>query len=361
MIVQTEPFIDNSDNLYIKKVLKRKYLTEDKFTKKFEENIKNYVQSKYAISVSNWTLGLYACLQALNIGPGDEVIVPNITFIATSNSVIMAGAKVVLCDVNRDSMCIDTIEAKKKINSRTKAIIPVHLYGNACDMDELLLLKKNKNIKIIEDAAQAIGVKYKNKFVGTIGDCGGYSFYGNKIITTGEGGVVVTNNKLIADKIYRIKNHGRNKKGIFIHKEIGYNFMFTELQAAMGISQLKKLNNIIKKRKIIFDLYKKYLNKSIIKFNFKKTIRPLHWFVNIHTRFVKVIEKHLHSKKIMTRRLFYPLHLQPCYRRCKLVKNIQNKFPNSLYLYNNTISLPTFHRLSEVQIKKISYEINKKI
>ena len=256
MIVQTEPFIDNSDNLYIKKVLKRKYLTEDKFTKKFEENIKNYVQSKYAISVSNWTLGLYACLQALNIGPGDEVIVPNITFIATSNSVIMAGAKVVLCDVNRDSMCIDTIEAKKKINSRTKAIIPVHLYGNACDMDELLLLRKNKNIKIIEDAAQAIGVKYKNKFVGTIGDCGGYSFYGNKIITTGEGGVVVTNNKLIADKIYKIKNHGRNKKGIFIHKEIGYNFMFTELQAAMGISQLKKLNNIIKKRKIIFDLYK---------------------------------------------------------------------------------------------------------
>jgi len=361
MIIQTEPFIDSKDSIYIKKVLKRKYLTEDKFTQKFEDNIKKYVQSKYAISVSNWTLGLYACLRAFNIGPGDEVIVPDLTFIATSNSVIMTGAKVVLCDVNIDSMCIDTIEAKKKINSRTKAIIPVHLYGNACDMDELLLLRKKNNIKIIEDAAQAIGVKYKNKFVGTIGDCGGYSFYGNKIITTGEGGIIVTNNKLIANTIYKIKNHGRNKKGIFIHKDIGYNFMFTEFQAAMGISQLKKLKNIIKRRKIIFDLYKKYLSKNILKFNYKKIIRPLHWFVNVHTPLVRNIEKHLHSKKIMTRRLFYPLHLQPCYKRCKFVKNVQNKFSNSLYLYNNTISLPTFHRLSHMKVKKISNEINKVI
>lgn len=361
MIIQTEPFIDSKDNIYIKKVLKRKYLTEDKFTRKFEDNIKKFVCSKYAISVSNWTLGLYACLRAFNIGPGDEVIVPNLTFIATSNSVILTGAKVVLCDVNINSMCIDTIEAKKKINSRTKAIIPVHLYGNACDMDELLLLRKKTNIKIIEDAAQAIGVKYKSKFVGTIGDCGGYSFYGNKIITTGEGGVIVTNNKKIADKIYKLKNHGREKKGIFIHKNIGFNFMFTELQAAIGITQLKKLSSIIRKRNQIFNLYRKSLKHRIIKFFKKKYVKPLHWFVNIEVKNISKLQKHLEKKKIFTRRLFYPLNLQPCYKTSKFVKNIKDKFNNSHYLYNNILSIPTFHRLNEKQILKVSNEINKRV
>lgn len=360
MIIQTEPFIDNSDSKIIRNVLNRKYFTEDKYTKIFEEKIKKFTNSNFAISVANWTLGLYACLKAFDIGSGDEVIVPNLTFIATSNSVILSGAKIVLCDVNKEDMCINVSEAKKKINSRTKAIIPVHLYGNLCDMDELLKIKK-KNIKIIEDAAQALGAKYKTKFAGTIGDCGGYSFYGNKIITTGEGGVIVTNNKKIADKIYALKNHGREKKGVFIHKNIGFNFMFTELQAAIGITQLKKLNSIIKKRNQIFNLYKKSLKQNTIKFFKKKYVKPLHWFVNIEAKNINRLQKHLTKKKIFTRRLFFPLNIQPCYKNNKFIKNIKNKFNNSHYLYNNILSIPTFHRLNKKQILKVSNEINKKI
>ena len=306
-------------------------------------------------------MGLYSCLKAFNIGAGDEVIVPNLTFIATSNSVVLTGAKIVLCDVNLDDMCISTKDIKKKVNSRTKAIIPVHLYGNLCDMDELLRIRKEKNLKIIEDAAQALGSQYKGKFAGTIGDCGGYSFYGNKIITTGEGGIVVTNNKKIAEKIYEIKNHGRKKKGIFIHKEIGFNFMFTEFQAALGITQMRKLNSIIKKRDKIFNMYKNFLNIDIIKYKLNKNINPMHWFINIQSKNISKIRIFLLKKNIMTRRLFYPLHLQPCYKKTKHVINIKEKFKNSIFLYKNVLSLPTFHRLNQKLIKKICSEVKKKI
>lgn len=361
MIVQTEPFINKEDSQIVKRVLQDGYFTENKYTKKFEDRVKSYTKCKYAIAVSNWTLGLFACLRAFNIGPGDEVIVPNLTFIATSNSVVLTGAKLVLCDVNLDDMCINTIDLKKKINSRTKAIIPVHLYGNLCDMDELLRIKKEKNLKIIEDAAQALGSKYKGKFAGTIGDCGGYSFYGNKIITTGEGGMVVTNNKKIAEKIYEIKNHGRKKKGIFIHKEIGFNFMFTEFQAALGITQLKKIGPIIQKREKILYMYKKFLNKDVIKYKFKKNIKPMHWFVNIQSKNIVKLGNFLKKKNIMTRRLFYPLHMQPCYKKTKHITNIAERFKNSVYLYNNVLSLPTFHKLNKKLIQKICFQINKKI
>ena len=142
MIIQTEPFIDKSDLKILKKVIARKYVTENKYTKIFENKIKSYTGSKYAISVNNWTSGLYCCLMAFNIGPGDEVIVPNLTFIATSNAVLMTGATIVLCEVNRDDMCINLNKLEKLINKRTRAVIPVHLYGNSCNMEGILKLKK---------------------------------------------------------------------------------------------------------------------------------------------------------------------------------------------------------------------------
>ena len=271
-IIQIEPWIGLDESNYIKQVVNKTFLTEAAETKRFEDKIKKKFKSKYALAVSNWTNGLYMSLKAFNIGKGDEVIVPNVTFIATVNSVIMAGATPVICEIDEKNLSLDINHFKKIISKKTKAVIPVHLYGYCCNLDILNRICSKKKIKIIEDAAQAIGAKYKKKYLGTIGQIGGFSFYGNKIITTGEGGVILTNSAKLKKKMYELKNHGRSKKGIFKHDSIGYNFMFTEMQAAIGNIQLNKLNKILKKKEMIFKLYKKELSK-IKNINFM-TITP---------------------------------------------------------------------------------------
>jgi perosamine synthetase len=346
-ILQIYPWINNRELFYLKKVIKSTFVTEDKFTKQFEDKFKKIADSKYAIAVNNWTLGIFACLKSLNIGSGDEVVVPDMTFIASSNAVLLAGAKVVLCDINPKTLCIDTNKIGPLINSRTKAVMPVHLYGNSCDLDEIKKLRKKKNFFIIEDAAQGVGVTYKGKHVGAIGDVGGFSFYGNKLITTGEGGMIVTNNKKIYENIYKLKNHGREKKGIFIHKKIGYNFMFTEIQAALGLAQLEKLRKIIKLKLEIYLKYKKSLHHiPDIKFvEPTSKSNQIHWFTNILCKNTKLAD-YLEKKKVQTRRAFFPLHLQPCYAKNKNIIK-KTKYPNSLSAYKNLISLP-----SAAQLKK---------
>ena len=352
-ILQIYPWINNRELYYLKKVIKSTFVTENNFTDKFEEQFKKLTKAKYAIAINNWTMGLFACIKSLDIGPGDEVIVPDMTFIASSNAVLLSGAKVVLCDINPETLCIDTNKIKPLINSRTKAIMPVHLYGNSCDLDEIKKLKKKKNFYIIEDAAQAVGVKYKDKHVGTIGDVGGFSFYGNKLITTGEGGMIVTNNKKIYNNIYAFKNHGRKKKGIFIHNKIGYNFMFTELQAAMGLAQLEKLKKIISLKLQIYKKFKTALN-SIENITFIKATQgsnQIHWFTNILSKNNKLIN-YLKKRKIQTRRAFFPLHLQPCYKHEKRVIK-KNKYPNSVKVYKNLISLPSAAQLENNDLNYI--------
>ena len=353
-ITQIYPWIDNRELFYLEKVIKSTFVTENKFTKRLEEKFKKLTESKYAIAVNNWTMGLFASINSLNIGPGDEVIVPDMTFIASSNAVLLSGAKVVLCDIDPQTLCLDPKKLNPLINSRTKAIMPVHLYGNSCDLDEIIKLKKKKNFYIIEDAAQAVGVKYKGKHVGAIGDVGGFSFYGNKLITTGEGGMIVTNNKKIHDSIYSFKNHGRNKKGIFIHSKIGYNFMFTELQAAMGLAQLDKLKKIIHSKLDSYNGYKKALS-SIKQIKFIKPTNgsnQIHWFTNILCNNLK-LRNFLKKKKIQTRRAFYPLHMQPCYKDNKNII-IKTKFPNSIDVYKKLVSLPS---AAQLNLKDLNYII----
>ncbi len=212
MINQIQPWINDDEANYLKRVIKKKYLTESLETIKFENNIKKNFKTKNAIAVSNWTNGIFLLLKAAGIKKGDEVIVPNLTFIASITPVIWTGATPVLCDVDLTNSCLDLDKVKKLINKKTKCIMPVHLYGHCCDLNKLFKITKNKKILIIEDAAQAMGAKYRGKFLGTIGDMGGFSFYGNKIITTGEGGIVFFKNSKLKNKIYSLKNHGRKKK-----------------------------------------------------------------------------------------------------------------------------------------------------
>ena len=352
-ILQVYPWINGRELYYLKSVVRSTFVTEDKLTKKFEEKIRNITKAKYSISINNWTLGIFACLKSLNIGPGDDVIVPNTTFIASSNAVLLAGARVVLCDINPKTLCLDITKLNSLITSRTKAIMPVHLYGNSCELDEIINLKKKKNFYVIEDAAQALGVIYKKKHVGTIGDVGGFSFYGNKLITTGEGGMIVTNNQKIYKSIIKLKNHGREKKGVFIHKSIGYNFMFTEMQAAIGLAQLEKLSRIIANKKNIYNRYRKALG-DIKEIEFVEPTpgsNQIHWFTNIMVKNSKLIN-FLESKSIQTRKGFLPLHLQPCYKNNKNIK-MNSKFPNSEDVYKKLISLPSAAELNKFDQEKI--------
>ena len=247
-----DAFLNHQEANYIKKVVLKGFLTENIETKKFEKNFSKKFKMKNALAISNWTAGLFATLKAINIKKGDEVIIPNLTFFATASPIILCGAKIVLCDVELDNFSLDLNILEKKITKKTKCIIPVHLSGFCCDMDRLKSICKKKNIYLIEDSAQALGATYKNKNLGNFGDLSGFSFFGNKIMTTGEGGMIIAKKKSLLKKVYLIKNHGRDKTGIFKHKTLGFNFMFTEMQAAIGNIQLKKFNYILKKKKIYF-------------------------------------------------------------------------------------------------------------
>ena len=358
-IVQINPYLDNKEFKNIFNVTKKTYLTENKETIKFEKRIKNKLKPKFITTYSNWTCGLYACLKILNLKPSDEVIVPNLTFIATINSVLMANLRPVLCEIDNDSLCIDLNKIKKCITKKTKVIIPVHLYGNSCDMDKLIKICKDRNITIIEDSAQAIGSKYKKKFLGTLGDFGGISFYGNKIITTGEGGAVFCKKKSNYKKLYELKNHGRSKKGIFKHNSIGFNFMFTEMQAAIGNEQIKKLDKILKKKEFIYKYYNKNL-KEIDKISFKKPTKncePVYWFSNIFVKEKTKLINYLKSKKIQTRESFFPLNEQPCFKNHKNIKNLKKNYPVSKRIYNTLISLPSSFDLTKRQLDYIILNI----
>lgn len=359
-IIQYKPFLDQKEANYLKKIISKTFLTENAETKKFENNFSKKFKMKNVIAISNWTVGLFAVLKSINIKEGDEVIIPNLTFFATATPIILCGAKIVLCDVETDNFSLDLKKLEKIITKKTKCIIPVHLFGFCCEMDELKSICNKRGIYLVEDSAQALGAKFRNKFLGNLGDFGGFSFYGNKIITTGEGSIIVSKRKKFIGKIYSLKNHGRRKKKIFKHKELGYNFMFTEMQAAIGNVQLKKFSSILSKKRKIYSLYFENL-KDIRELSFPKPIKynqPNYWMTCI---FVKKnrnkLKAFLHQKKIETRDNFFPINLQPSLKSNNHIKKSNDDFQNSKKIYNESIILPSSHDLKEKEIKYICDQI----
>ncbi|MDX2003540.1 MAG: DegT/DnrJ/EryC1/StrS family aminotransferase [Chitinophagales bacterium] len=346
MIIQIQPWIDEEELIQLKRVVDSTFVVEHKLTKEFEEMTKQMAGSKHAIAMTNGTVALYCCLKALNIGPGDEVIVPDMTFIATANAVIMAGATPVFADVEPDTFCFSVTEAEKKITPRTKCLMPVHLYGQAADMDKVMALANKYDLKVIEDAAQGVGVRFNGKHVGTFGHLGILSYYGNKTITCGEGGVVLTDDDELAKLCYRLKNHGRDVKGTFMHEHIGFNFSFTEMQAAIGIAQMIKLERIISRKKQLADRYYQELS-DLPRFKpayIDLRCTPVFWFTSFLTEDHKAISEYLLENGIQTRRFFYPLHLQPCY---KGIVDVSGEYPVTERIYNQGISLPSSYGLTD--------------
>ncbi len=352
MIPQIEPWLDEVELNELSRVIKDNWITEGKKTEEFESRFKKLTGAKHAFAVNNGTIGLYMAQKILGIGEGDEVIVPNLTFIASNNSVIMAGAKPVLVDVNKKAFNIDPEKIKEEITDQTKAIMPVHLYGQSADMDAIMKIAKKNNLLVIEDAAQGVGVRFNGKHVGTFGEIGVFSFYGNKTITTGEGGLILTNDDNLAKEVFMYKNHGRAVKGTFVHEKLGYNFSFTDLQAAVGIAQLSKLKEIIERKRKIREKYAELL-KDIpeIQFTFiDQRCEPVHWFTSILIDNPQKLSNYLKKEGIETRRFFYPIHRQPCY-------NFKGDFPNSDYAYERGLSLPSSALLNEEQIDFICEKI----
>ena len=260
IIPVNEPLLIGNEKKYVLKCLSDGFISSSgPLVKKFERNFARRLKKKYAISVSNGTAALQLAFESLNIKKGDEVILPSFTIISCILPVIRAKAKPILIDSDPITWNMNVKEVEKKITKKTKLIIVPHIYGLPVDMDPLLKLCKKYKIKILEDTAEVLGLKYKKKECGTFGDISTYSFYANKHITTGEGGMIVTNDKLLAEKCKSLRNICFNDKRRFLHYDLGWNYRFTSIQSALGLAQLEKLNFFIKKKEKLAKFIMKHL------------------------------------------------------------------------------------------------------
>jgi perosamine synthetase len=348
LIVQIEPWIDAGELRELERVIDSTFVVEHELTREFERMTMQLTGCKHAVAICNGTLALFVGLKALGIGPGDEVIVPNFTFIASANAIILAGATPVLCEVREDTFCLDVAKAEQAVTPRTKSVMPVHLYGQSADMHEVMAFAKRHGLSVIEDAAEAIGVRFADKHVGTFGDVGILSYYGNKTVTCGEGGMVLTNNDALAKAARRLKNYGRDQKGTFVHESIGFNFSFTDLQAAVGIAQMRKMPAIVRKKREIHDRYVEELRdlRDFQPVCIDSRCDPVFWFTSFLCHDPGALASYLQLRNIQTRRFFYPLHLQPCYADRKHIRFTDADFRVSERIYERGISLPSAYRLS---------------
>jgi len=353
-IPQFEPWLDEAEAKMLSETIQDNWITGGKKVKEFEEKIAELCGVKYAVSCMNGTVALFMALKAMGIGEGDEVIVPDFTFIASANSVVMAGATPVFVDVYKDTLNIAIEKIEDAITPRTKAIMPVHIYGQAAEMDGIMRIAEEHNLAVIEDAAQGVGVSYHGKPVGSFGNAGCLSFYADKTITTGEGGMILTDDKEIAKSCLRLGHQGNLGKGNYIHESIGYNFRMTDMQAAVGLAQLSKLKAIVKMKRETSRLYRDLLG-SIKGVSFPRVVSESETVPFRHVVFVPEPEelvKYLDSVGIGAKRVFYPLHRQPCY------KDLATQgFENSDWAYEHGVALPSSARLSEEEVWYICYRI----
>lgn len=325
---------------------------------KFENLFSKKLKRKYSLSTSSCTGAMHIALLALNIKAGDEVIVPDITWVSTASVVQAVGAIPVFADVNIDDWTINIDSVKRLISNKTKAIMPVHLYGMPANLEELKKISKKHNLKIIEDAAPAIGSKSKNIIAGGLGEFSAFSFQGAKLLVTGEGGILTTNNKDLYEKAKKIWDFGRNPKKTFWIDDKGLKYKMSNIQAAVGLGQLERLDELILQKRKINQWYKKYLNQKNFKLiNEKKDTRSIYWMNCILLN--KKIDRQkiivfLKKNKIDTRPCFPSISSYPIWKKYK-----KDKLINSKIISNYGLNLPSGVLLKENDIKKISLIVNK--
>jgi perosamine synthetase len=316
----------------------------------------------HALAVSNGTVALHLALVALGIGPGDEVIVPNLTFAASINVIIYTGATPVLVDVDDATWTLDIEKTKQALTPRTKAIMPVHLYGHPCRMTPLIELAKQKNLHLVEDCAEALGAGYRGQPVGTFGAAGCFSFFGNKMITTGEGGMILFKDQALYEQARMLRDHGMDPSKRYWHKEVGFNYRLTNLQAAIGVAQMEQIQQFVHKKQQLSKLYSEMLADVA-----GLTLPPHHdWAQSICWLYTILLDpstginrdelllKLLHNG-VESRPLFYPLHTMPPYQRYSTGVS----FPVSERLSRMGLSLPSAVTLSETDARHVCEAIRK--
>lgn len=354
----------------VNSVIKRgTYWTTGPNVKKFEKMISEHIGTKYCVIFNSGTSALHAILLAHGIKKGDEVIVPSFTFISTANSPLFVGAKPIFADIEEKTFGLDLESVKEKITERTKAIISIHYAGCPCLIKELEEIAKGHNLILIEDAAESFGAKIKNKKVGTFGDSAMFSFCQNKIITTGEGGAIVTNSREIYEKLKLIGSHGRLETSDYFssmeymdYVTLGYNFRMSDITAALGIAQLKKVDKIIEIRRKNAE----YMTKKLSKINKVATIKPPKDYFHVHQMYTIRIKdgkkirddlmKCLAERGIMTKIYFYPVHLTQFYRKKFGYKG--GELPITEKLSNEVLTLPIYPTLTKKEIDYIAENIN---
>ena len=360
------PWINSDDKKSVVNVLNQRSLTNGPILEKFEQKFSNFLSSKYSLGVSNATNGLHLVLYSLGIGPGDEVIVPTLTFSATADVVSYCGAKPILTDIDPDTFNIKIDSIKKNLSKKTKAIIPVHYGGQSCDMDEIISISKKYNLKIIEDCAHALGSTFLDKKCGTLGNAGCFSFYPTKIITTGEGGMISTNDFSLSKKIKSSRSHGvsltypeREKKATWKYDilQLGFNYRLDEIRSSLGLSQLSRIKQINSLRIKIAKKYNSALRKiKGIEIPFTESNRN-HIY---HLYTIKITKDfplsrdelfdQLYAKGIGTSVQYVPLHDMSYNKKLNLNSN---NFPFANKIKNQIISLPIYPKMTQKEIEYV--------
>ena len=359
-VPQMTPWLGAEELDAVQAPVAENWITEGPRSAKFVDRLKDLIGSPYAVLAPNGTLALYLGLVAAGVKPGDEVIVPDCTFIASANAVIMAGATPVFVDVNDRNCQIDLTDADDLVTDRTVAVMPVHLYGMAANMTEVMAFAQRHDLKVVEDAAQGIGVLYNGRHVGSFGDAGCFSFFADKTITTGEGGLVVCRDEGVYEQLRLLRNQGRLDRGSFVHPAIGFNFRMTDIQTSIGLAQLDKLDIIIKRKRAILRWYHNELDDvdevSFIELEPGSTYVPFR-AVLVCDR-AQELARFLEEREIDTRSSFFPLHRQPCFAHLDKARGgpldlNDRRYPNAVKAHERALLLPCFPALTREQVKHV--------
>lgn len=368
-----EPLLTNVDKKNVAKSLNQRWLTNGPVLKKFESKISDFIKTKYSLGVGSATHALHLSLRSIGISYGDEVIVPTFTFAATANSVIYCGAKPIFTDVDYETFNINPIEIQKKITKRTKAVIVVHYGGQACNMQEIISICKKKGLKLIEDCAHAFGSTYKNRKCGSFGATGCFSFYPTKIITTGEGGAISTNNSKLFKKILLLRSQGlsinsaeREKTGEWEYDiiDLGYNYRMDEIRASLGLSQMNRVNQINNQRINIAQKYNKRL-RNIEGITIPKKAENRNHIFHLYT--IKIDKNYPMTRNELNKKLFdagigtsvqyIPLHLMSYYK--ENFRLSERDYPKANRLYNEILCLPIYPKMRNKQTEFVISKIEK--
>lgn len=350
-IPQMEPWFDEAETQAVSAYMQSGgWIMEFKKTEEFEHEIANFTGAPYCVMTTNGTISLSLALLALGLKAGDEVLVPNITMIATPNAARLVGITPILVDVEPSTLCMDLARAKEAITPKTKALIYVAFNGRSSDMEEMVRFCRSHNLALIEDAAQALGSFWQGMHLGTFGDVGSFSFSVPKIITTGQGGALITASEDLAQKLRQLKDFGRKSGGIDIHEEWGWNFKFTDLQAVIGLEQMKKLPWRIARKKEIWQRYADGLMAAkqieLLPTNLNNTTP---WFIDIFVDEPDRLAAYLKEQGIGTRRIYPAIHTQKIYADAYAGKS----FPTSERYAARGLWLPSSSKLSNEEISHV--------